>query len=72
VADEIHLRVAGQHPGEGNVFPSVAQRRDANGKDIPSVEQIAPEFAVGDHFLQVAVGCREVLSSFLCKRRFRL
>jgi hypothetical protein len=41
---------------QGNVFAIVSHRRDTDRKYIQTVEQIAAEFAIHDHLLQVPVG----------------
>src|SRR4029077_17467753 len=42
---------------ERNVFSAVTQGRDADREHVQAVEQVAAEFAAGDHLFQIAVGC---------------
>ncbi len=45
---------------QGDVFPSLPQRRNANREHVQSVKQIAAKFAFCDHFLEVTVsGCNQ-------------
>src|SRR5262249_26765930 len=41
-----------------NVFHPVAKSRHSDGKDVQSIEEVAPERAISDRGGQVTIGCR--------------
>src|ERR1700733_12608743 len=42
---------------ERNVLSAVPQWRNADREHVQAIEQVAAEFAAGDHLFQIAVGC---------------